>query len=175
MAEIESHPSVLRVGRALVGFGSTARIRVLDQAARTASAAAEALGVEVGQIANSLVFVQVPVERAPRRRTDLDGEDSVPLLVMTSGAHRVDTDKLADLIGLRALGRADADLVRATTGFAIGGVAPVGHLTPVDTVVDRALDRYDVVWAAAGHPRSVFPTTYAELLRMTGGVPADVG
>jgi prolyl-tRNA editing enzyme YbaK/EbsC (Cys-tRNA(Pro) deacylase) len=174
MDEIESHPSVVRVNRALTDCGATGRIRVLDQPARTAAAAAQALDVEVGQIANSLLFVQVRNEDDAHRRSDLDDGCPVPLLVMTSGAHRVDTDKLAGRLSLRALGRADADLVRATTGFAIGGVPPVGHLTSVDTVVDRALARYDVVWAAAGHPRSVFPTSYAELLRITGGVPADV-
>jgi prolyl-tRNA editing enzyme YbaK/EbsC (Cys-tRNA(Pro) deacylase) len=175
MDQISGHPSVLRVGRALADHGARGRIRLLDDAARTAAAAAGALGVTVGQIANSLIFVQVPGDgdRGPAQHGG-GGRNAEPLLILTSGAHRVDTAKVAGLLGLAALDRADADLVRATTGFAIGGVAPVGHLTPVATLVDVALARYDVVWAAAGHPHSVFPTSYAELLRITGGAPVEV-
>jgi prolyl-tRNA editing enzyme YbaK/EbsC (Cys-tRNA(Pro) deacylase) len=113
----------------------------------------------VGAIANSLVF----------------GADGAPLLVMTSGAHRVDTARVAALVGASAVKRADADSVRAWTGQVIGGVAPVGHPAPIRTLVDTWLDKYDVIWAAAGHPHTVFPTSYAELLRITNGTPADVG
>jgi prolyl-tRNA editing enzyme YbaK/EbsC (Cys-tRNA(Pro) deacylase) len=133
--------------------------RVLPETAPTAAAAAVQLGCEIGAIANSLVF----------------SADGAPLLVMTSGAHRVDTAKVATLIGASAVRRADARSVREWTGQAIGGVAPVGHPSPIRTLVDTWLDKYDVVWAAAGHPHAVFPTSYAELLRITGGTPADVG
>ena len=131
---------------------------VLPDAVTTAAAAAAALGVEVGQIANSLVF-------------DADG---APLLVLTSGAHRVDTGKVAALIGAERVRRASPDFVRAATGQAIGGVAPVGHPAPLRTLVDRALEQYAEVWAAGGIPHAVFPTTYAELVTVTGGEPADV-
>ncbi len=135
-----------------------ARLQLLPDAVTTAAAAAAALGVEVGQIANSLLF-------------DADG---APLLVMTSGAHRVDTGKVAAIIGAERVRRASAEFVRAATGQAIGGVAPVGHPAPVRTLVDRALEHYDEVWAAAGIPHSVFPSTFAELVKVTGGDPADV-
>ena len=94
---------------------------------------------------------------------------------MTSGAHRVDTDRVARLVGAAAVDRADARSVREWTGQAIGGVAPVGHPRPIRTLVDTWLGRYDQIWAAAGHPHTVFPTTYAELVRITHGAPADVG
>jgi prolyl-tRNA editing enzyme YbaK/EbsC (Cys-tRNA(Pro) deacylase) len=97
-----------------------------------------------------------------------------PLLVLTSGAHQVDVRKVADLLGIAGLGRADADFVRRHTGFVIGGVAPIGTDEPLRTLVDVELARYDVVWAAAGHPHAVFPTTYEELLRLTAGQPAEV-
>jgi prolyl-tRNA editing enzyme YbaK/EbsC (Cys-tRNA(Pro) deacylase) len=138
---------------------------VLDEHARTASAAAEQLGVTVAQIANSLVFAVPDAGAADGRR---------PLLVLTSGAHRVDTGRVAALVGAPRLERADPDFVRGATGFAIGGVAPVGHLAPIQTLVDVALADYDQVWAAAGHARTVFPTTFAELVRITGGTPAEV-
>ncbi len=135
---------------------------VLDEHARTAALAAAQLGVDVAQIANSLVFA-VPGD---------GGSDAV--LVMTSGAHRVDTTAVAAMLGVERLERADADLVRERTGFAIGGVAPVGHTTVLTTLVDVALAEHDQVWAAAGHPRTVFPTTFDELVRITGGRPATV-
>lgn len=153
------HPTVARVTASLRAAGADGEIRALAESARTAAMAAEALGVEVGQIANSLIF-------------DADGE---PLLVLTSGAHRVDTDRVASLVGVAKLTRADADFVRASTGQVIGGVAPIGHPNPVRTVVDLWLDKYDEVWAAAGHSHRVFPTTFAELVRITGGQPAEVG
>ena len=95
--------------------------------------------------------------------------------MLASGGHRVDTAKVAALVGAASVDRADPEFVRSHTGFAIGGVAPVGHPEPLRTLVDTDLERYDEVWAAAGHPHAVFPTTYAELLRITGGEPADVG
>jgi prolyl-tRNA editing enzyme YbaK/EbsC (Cys-tRNA(Pro) deacylase) len=124
----------------------------------TAAAAAAALGVEVGQIANSIVF-------------DADGE---PLLVLTSGAHRVNTGRVAAVIGAAAVRRATPEFVREHTGQAIGGVAPVGHSKPIRTLVDTALANYDVIWAAGGIPHAVFPTSFDELVRVTAGSPADV-
>jgi prolyl-tRNA editing enzyme YbaK/EbsC (Cys-tRNA(Pro) deacylase) len=152
------HPSIRRVRGRLAELGATGEVRVLPDSVRTAAAAAEALGCEVGAIANSLVF-------------DADG---VPVLILTSGAHRVDTERCAAAIGVGALRRAKPDFVRAHTGQAIGGVSPVGHPTPLRTFVDPWLDRHEQVWAAAGHPSAVFCTTYAELLRVTDGEPLDV-
>jgi prolyl-tRNA editing enzyme YbaK/EbsC (Cys-tRNA(Pro) deacylase) len=152
------HPSIQRVRTLLAERGAAGEIRVLPDSVRTAAAAAEALGCEVGAIANSLVF-------------DADG---APVLILTSGAHRVDTERCAAEIGTSALRRARPDFVRAHTGQVIGGVSPVGHPTPLRTFVDPWLDRHDQVWAAAGHPNALFCTTYAELLRITGGQPLDV-
>jgi len=151
------HPAVSKVRAALEEHGVRGEIRWLDDAVTTAALAAQALDVEVGQIANSLVFT-------------LDGE---PVLVMTSGAHRVDTDFLGARLG-GVLGRASKDVVRDATGQVIGGVAPVGHPAPVRTLVDTALAQYDVVWAAAGHAKTVFPTSFDELVRITGGEPTAV-
>lgn len=134
-------------------------MRILDESARTAAQAAAQLGVEVAQIANSLVFEA----------------DGAPLLVLASGGHRVDTAKVADLLGATRVVRATPEFVREHTGFAIGGVPPVAHAAPLRTLVDVALQDYDEIWAAAGHPHSVFPTTYDELVRITGGSPAAVG
>ena len=163
---VADHPAVTRVRAALQAAGARSdRVVVLDEHARTAAAAAEQLGVTVAQIANSLVFaVPDPAADGGRR----------PLLVLTSGAHRVDTAKVAALLGAPRLDRADPGFVRASTGFAIGGVAPVGHLAPIDTLVDVALADHDQVWAAGGHARAVFPTTFDELVRITGGRPAEV-
>ncbi|GAA4353007.1 YbaK/EbsC family protein [Angustibacter luteus] len=174
MTDVSQHAAVQRVAQTLVGLGVQGEIRVLDDAARTAQAAADALGIEVGQIANSLVFVSVPAVADPDQGRHQLGDPGEPLLIMTSGAHRVDTHKVADLLGLADLQRATPEIVRAATGFAIGGVAPVGHPTSVRTFVDIALSRYDVVWAAAGHPHTVFPTSYEELVRITGGQPIEV-
>ncbi len=140
------------------GTGEPSVIRVLPDAVTTAAAAAAALGVTVGQIANSLIF-------------NADGE---PLLVLTSGAHRVDTTKVAELIGVGRLARATPEFVREHTGQPIGGVAPVGHPRAVRTLVDTALAGYTEIWAAGGIPHAVFPTTYPELLRVTGGTPTPV-
>lgn len=153
------NPRVETVTGALRAAGVVGEVRILPEQAHTAALAAHQLGVEVGAIANSLIF-------------DADG---VPLLVMTSGAHRVDTAKVAALLGIATLRRADADFVRTHTGQAIGGVAPVGHPAPIGTLVDIELARFNEVWAAAGHPSTVFPTTYAELLRITSGTAAEVG
>ena len=156
------HPSIELVVAALDAAGAdpqrVARMRVLPDAVTTAAAAAAALGVEVGQIANSLVF----------------DADSAPLLVLTSGAHRVDTEKVAALVGARRVRRASPDFVRAATGQVIGGVAPVGHPAPLRTLVDRALAQYDEIWAAGGVAHAVFPSTFDELVKVTGGEPADV-
>ena len=152
------HPSITRFRTELANRGGTGRIVVLPDAVHTAALAAEALGCEVGAIANSLIF-------------DADGH---PVLVLTSGAHRVDTVKLAATIGVRALSRAKPQFVRQHTGQVIGGVSPIGHPAPVPTYVDPWLRRYDVVWAAAGHPAAVFSTTYDELVAMTGAVETEV-
>ncbi|NMO55779.1 YbaK/EbsC family protein [Actinoplanes sp. TBRC 11911] len=156
---MDSHPNVTAVRGALAAAGGNApEVVILDEAVHTAAAAAAALGVEVGQIANSLIF-------------DADGE---PLLVLTSGAHRVDTDRVAAALGITRLRRATPEFVREHTGQAIGGVAPLGHPKPVRTVVDRDLARFPVIWAAGGVPRAVFPISYAELVRVTDGLEADV-
>ncbi len=139
-----------------------ARLQVLPDAVATAAAAAAALGVEVGQIANSLIFEMI------------SGASGDPLLVLTSGAHRVDTGKVAALVGASKVRRASAEFVREATGQAIGGVAPVGHPAPIRTLVDRTLDSFDEVWVGGGIPHAVFPTTFAELVAVTGGVAADV-
>lgn len=152
------HPSVENVVAALRRDGAAGEVRVLTQSARTAAEAAAALGCEVGAIASSLVFAA----------------DDEPVLVLTSGAHRVDTTAVAGLLGVQRVRRADPDTVRRATGQVIGGVSPVGHPEPLRTLVDTALAAHDVVWAAAGHAHAVFPTTYDELLRLTGGSPAEV-
>src|ERR671932_432420 len=150
-APVADHPAVARVRAALADAGATGNVVVLGEHARTAAAAAEQLGVTVAQIANSLVFA-VPDPAAPGGRR--------PLLVLTSGAHRVDTAKVAGLVGAPRLDRADPDFVRERTGFVIGGVAPGGALAPPPTPVDVALAGPPQVWAAAGHPRTAFPTTF---------------
>jgi prolyl-tRNA editing enzyme YbaK/EbsC (Cys-tRNA(Pro) deacylase) len=153
------HPTVKAVAAVLADRGVTADVVALPESAPTAATAAAQLGCEVGAIANSLVF-------------DADGS---PVLVLTSGAHRVDTDRVAALLGVTRLRRASPEFVRQHTGQAIGGVAPVGHPQPLRTLVDVWLARYDTVWAAGGHPHTVFPTSYDELVRLTGGSPAEVG
>ncbi|HLR84159.1 MAG TPA: YbaK/EbsC family protein [Nocardioidaceae bacterium] len=155
---LTDHPAVRTVSAALDELGASGTVRVLPDSARTAPEAAAALGIAVGAIVNSLVF-------------DADGE---AVLVLTSGAHRVDTDKVAHDAGLPQLQRAKPEFVRTHTGQAIGGVAPVGHPSEVRTFIDRWLERHETVWAAAGHPHAVFPTTFTELVTMTGGAPVDV-
>jgi len=141
------------VAAALVDAGISGEIIVLPDAAATAPLAAAALGCEVGAIANSLVFWC----------------DDAPLLVMTSGAHRVDTAALAERLGVGAIKRATPEQVRAATGQVIGGVAPTGHPEPLTTIVDEALAVYPEIWAAGGTPHTVFPMSYDELLILTGG------
>lgn len=153
------HPNVQRVVDALAAAGARGEVRELAEQAPTAALAAAQLGVEVGAIANSLIF-------------DADGS---PLLVLTSGAHRVDTGRVAALVGVAQLRRASPEFVRAATGQPIGGVAPVGHPEPLRTLVDVGLEAYEVVWAAGGIPHTVFPTSFAELVRITGGTAAEVG
>jgi prolyl-tRNA editing enzyme YbaK/EbsC (Cys-tRNA(Pro) deacylase) len=151
------HPSITRVVSALRAAGIAGEPRWFDDAVKTAAQAADALGVEVGAIANSLVFA-------------LDGE---PILVMTSGSHRVDTSWLGEQLG-GVISRADAAVVSSATGQVIGGVAPVGHPAPLRTWVDTQLASYPELWAAAGHPHAVFPLTYDELLAITNGTPTPV-
>ena len=152
------HRNAANVANELRALGVTGQVRELTEPAPTAATAAGQLGCDVGAIANSLVF-------------SADGE---PLLVLTSGAHRVDTAKVAAELGVAKVTRADPEFVYAATGQRIGGVAPVGHPEPVRTLVDTALAAYDEVWAAAGHVHTVFPTSFDELVRITGGMPADV-
>jgi prolyl-tRNA editing enzyme YbaK/EbsC (Cys-tRNA(Pro) deacylase) len=153
------HRNAQHVADVLRTLGVPGQVRELPEPAPTAATAAAQLGCEVGAIANSLLF----------------SADAQPLLILTSGAHRVDTAKVAAEVGVEKLGRADPDFVHASTGQRIGGVAPVGHPQPIRTLVDNALAQYDVVWAAAGHAHTVFPTSFAELVRITSGTPLDVG
>jgi prolyl-tRNA editing enzyme YbaK/EbsC (Cys-tRNA(Pro) deacylase) len=153
-----SSPSVERVRQALERAGLQPSIVELPGAARTAKAAAEYLGCKLAQIANSLVFRAESTERA--------------VLVMSSGASRVDTERLARVLG-EPVAKADAEFVRRHTSFAIGGVAPVGHGLK-NVFVEKALAAHDELWAAAGHPHTVFRLTYPELLRITGGVEAEL-
>jgi len=148
-----------KVRQALAARGVDSEIVEFARTTRTSAEAAAAIGCEVAQIAKSLVFK--------------GGRTNKPILVIASGANRVDTDKLAALAG-EAIEKADADFVRARTGFAIGGVPPVAHAEPVDTYIDRDLMRLDVVWAAAGTPFAVFRLTPAILVALTGGRIADV-
>lgn len=162
MSSLE-HPAVAKVAAALAEAGQCGAaegIRVLPAEVRTAAQAAEALGVPVGAIANSLIFRL--------------GSDKKALLALTSGGHRADPATLERLAG-GEIGKADADFVREHTGQPIGGVAPTGHPAKLPTLVDTALRAHDVVWAAAGHPKTVYPTTFAELVALTGGTPGALG
>ena len=158
MEDIARHPNVVAVEAALRAAGVTPRVRVLPETAPTAVAAAEQIGCPVAAIANSLIF-------------DAGGS---PLLVLTSGAHRVDTGKVAAHLGVAKLSRASADFVRLHTGQVIGGVGPLGHPAPIRTLIDETLAAQDEIWAAAGHPHTVFPTTYAQLVEITGAEPVAV-
>jgi prolyl-tRNA editing enzyme YbaK/EbsC (Cys-tRNA(Pro) deacylase) len=161
------HPNVSAVQAALAAGGAQGQVVMLPDAVTTAALAAAALGVEVGQIANSLIF------RATYASETGDA-DPGPLLVLTSGAHRVDTVKVAALLGYASVKRATPEFVREHTGQPIGGVAPVGHPKPIPTLVDVFLGTFPVIWAAGGIPHAVFPTTFDELVRVTGGTPAEV-
>ena len=152
------HPTITRFRDEHARRGGTGDVVILPDAVHTAALAAAALGCEVGAIANSLLF---------------DAEGS-PVLILTSGAHRVDTTGVAERIGVSALRRAKPEFVRQHTGQVIGGVSPIGHPSPVPTYLDSWLRRYDVVWAAAGHPAAVFSTTYDELVALTGATEIEV-
>jgi len=162
--DLTAHPTVRRVLDTLARHHVVPQVVSLPDAARTAAAAAAALGITPAEIANSLIF-----------RAHAPDQSISPVLILTSGAHKVDLVKVAELVDdIDHLDRADADFVLATTGFTIGGVAPVGHAVPVRTLVDVSLSRYRHVWAAAGHSHTVFRTTYEELLRVTGGHAIEV-
>jgi prolyl-tRNA editing enzyme YbaK/EbsC (Cys-tRNA(Pro) deacylase) len=152
------HPAIARFRAEHSSRGGTGDIVILPDSVHTAALAAEALGCEVGAIANSLLFAA----------------DSRPVLILTSGGHRVDVAKAAATIGVAALRRATPEFVREHTGQVIGGVSPIGHPAPVPTYIDPWLRRYDVVWAAAGHPAAVFSSSYDELVAMTGAVEIEV-
>ena len=160
MENVLQNPSVQRVSARLKELGINGEVHVLSDSARTAQEAADALGILVGQVASSIVF-------------KLDDES--PLLVITSGRHRVDTNLVAEKLGIAKLHRVDADYVKEKSGFSIGGVSPVGWINPATILIDEALNDYEVVWAAAGHPHSVYPTTFAELIQATGAKPMVVG
>lgn len=153
--------AVKRFKEAAVNFGVQGEINILAETARTAVDAANGLGIEVGQIASSLIF-KLP--------------SGNPLLIITSGRHRVDTDLVAKNLGIAELGRADANYVKDVSGYSVGGVSPIGWITkPEITLIDQALSDYEIVWAASGHPHAVFPTSFAELISCTGATPMVVG
>jgi len=159
--DVLTNPSVLRVTALLKELGCSGEPTILSESARTALDAANALGIEVGQVASSIVF-KLPSGNA--------------LLVVTSGRHRVDTELVAKNLGVEKLHRADADFVKNASGFSIGGVSPVGWINqPEITLIDVALNEHEVAWAAAGHPHSVYPTSFVELLRVTGATSMVVG
>jgi prolyl-tRNA editing enzyme YbaK/EbsC (Cys-tRNA(Pro) deacylase) len=160
MENVLQNPSVQRVSAKLKELGVKGEVHVLSDSARTAQEAADALGILVGQVASSIVF-------------KLDDES--PLLVITSGRHRVDMKLVAEKLGVVKLHRVDADYVKEKSGFSIGGVSPVGWVSQATILIDEALNDYEVVWAAAGHPHSVYPTTFTELLECTGAKPMVVG
>jgi len=150
--------AVIRFKEAHSAAGGGGRVVILPDSVHTAVLAAEALGCEVGAIANSLLF-------------DAGG---TPVLILTSGSHRVDTAATAERIDVPALKRASPEFVRQHTGQVIGGVSPLGHPSAVPTYLDVALRQYDEIWAAAGHPAAVFSTTYDELLAVTGATEVEV-
>ena len=152
--------AVKRVIAALKDHGVNGQVHILSESERTAQEAADALGIEVGQIASSLIFQFV---------------DGSPLLIITSGRHRVDTDLVAKSLGVEKLNRVDADYVKEKSGFSIGGVAPLGWISPATILIDEALNDYEIVWAAAGHPHAVYPTSFTELVSCTGAKPMIVG
>jgi prolyl-tRNA editing enzyme YbaK/EbsC (Cys-tRNA(Pro) deacylase) len=153
--------AVKRVVAAKEKFGINGQIKILTETAKSAAEAAAGLGIKVGQIASSIIF-KLP--------------DSTPLLVITSGRHRVDTQLVASKLKIEKLERVDADFVKENSGFSIGGVAPIGWIKPPKlTLIDEALNDYEVIWAAAGHPHAVFPTNYKELLSATAATAMEVG
>ena len=153
--------AVKRFKEAADSLGVTGEINILAETARTAIDAANGLGIEVGQIASSLIF-KLP--------------SGNPLLIITSGRHRVDTDLVAKNLEIPELGRADANYVKEVSGYSVGGVSPIGWITtPEITLIDQALNDYEIVWAASGHPHAVYPTSFAELIACTGATPMVVG
>lgn len=161
MEHILEKSAVKRVALAMQENAIAGPITVLSESARTAADAASALGIEVGQIASSLIF------KSP---------DDKVILIITSGGHRVDTDLVATTLGYAELMRVDAAFVKEFSGFSIGGVSPIGWSNQPDVIlIDEALNNYEVVWAAAGHPHGVFPTSYTELIACTGATAAVVG
>ncbi|RYE75691.1 MAG: YbaK/EbsC family protein [Myxococcales bacterium] len=154
------HPRIAAFRGDLERHQAEPRIVVLPESVHTAQLAADALGCEVGAIANSLLFAAIGLEHP----------EPTPLLLLTSGAHRVDTDMVAAELGLDRLTRASADFVTAHSGQVIGGVSPLGHPEKIPTYLDPTLRKYDEIWAAAGHPAAVFATTYDELRAMTAAV-----
>lgn len=159
--QVLKNVSVRRAIAALELAGLASHIKVLSDSARSAKEAADALGIEVGQIASSIVF------RLPNDK---------PLLVITSGRHRVDAELVAGNLNVEKLHRADADFVRLWSGYAIGGVSPIGWITAEAIVlIDLALNDYEVIWAAAGHPHAVFQTTFSDLVSLTNAQPMFVG
>ncbi|CAB4807319.1 unannotated protein [freshwater metagenome] len=161
MEEVLTNPSVIRVTALLRELSCPGEVTILSDSARTALDAAMALGIEAGQVASSIVF-KLP--------------SGNPLLIITSGRHRVDTELVAKNLGVEKLHRADADFVKNASGFSIGGVSPLGWISkPEIILIDEALNDYEVVWAAAGHPHAVYPTSYAELIECTGAKPMVVG
>ncbi|ORX91799.1 YbaK/prolyl-tRNA synthetase associated protein [Basidiobolus meristosporus CBS 931.73] len=155
------HPGVERVASALNQLNTSYNIVTLGESARTAQLAAQQLNCHVAAIANSLIFEV--------------SDSGSPLLILTSGAHKVDLKLVCSTLGVKKLKRATPEFVRLHTGFAIGGVAPVGHPEPIRTVVDLELSRFKHIWAAAGHPQAVFRTTFDELVRFSDGLAIKVG
>lgn len=153
--------AVKRFQEAATKLGVKGEVNILAETARTAVDAANGLGIEVGQIASSLIF-KLP--------------SGNPLLIITSGRHRVDTDLVAKNLGITDLGRADANYVKEVSGYSVGGVSPIGWTSqPEITLIDQALNDYPVVWAASGHPHAVYPTSFDELVACTGATPMVVG
>jgi prolyl-tRNA editing enzyme YbaK/EbsC (Cys-tRNA(Pro) deacylase) len=153
--------AVKRFQEAATKLGVKGEVNILAETARTAIDAANGLGIEVGQIASSLIF-KLP--------------SGNPLLIITSGRHRVDTALVAKNLGIAELGRADASYVKEVSGYSVGGVSPIGWTSqPEVTLIDQALNDYPVVWAASGHPHAVYPTSFDELIACTGATPMVVG
>ena len=153
--------AVKRFQEAATKLGVKGEVNILAETARTAIDAANGLGIEVGQIASSLIF-KLP--------------SGNPLLIITSGRHRVDTELVAKNLGITELGRADANYVKEVSGYSVGGVSPLGWISkPEIILIDEALNDYEVVWAASGHPHAVYPTTFSELIVCTGAQPMVVG
>ncbi|MEJ6617932.1 MAG: YbaK/EbsC family protein [Candidatus Planktophila sp.] len=153
--------AVKRFVQAAVELGAKGEVTILSDTARTAIDAANGLGIEVGQIASSLIF-KLP--------------SGNPLLIITSGRHRVNTEMVAHNLNIPELGRADANYVKEVSGYSVGGVSPIGWISkPEMTLIDVALNEYNVVWAASGHPHAVYPTSFNELIECTEATPMVVG